>query len=221
MLKAGFKINKKDCQYSLFIPEDIDGLVKDTMSSFKTEHVITLAPFAGWKQKEWDLSKFLVLSSRLSKLGATVIFIGSKSEAERLKPFEDHLNSNILNYCGKTSLIQSAAFIKYSDLFIGLDSSQSHFADALHTSSIVIFGPTNPMYHQIENNPFVKVIYKQFDCSANGNRKYCHENCFTFSCPENHRCMNSISVDEVYDAAVDILQSEASLLANGKKDLVI
>lgn len=208
VLKAGFKIDSKDCIYSLHISENIDNWAKDTISSFKSKYTIIVAPFAGWKQKEWDISNFLSLSLKLLSMDVTLIFTGSKSEAERLRPFDDFFNDRILNYCGKTSLFQSVALIKYSDLFIGLDSSQSHFSDALNTKSIIIFGPTNPLYHQIENNPRVKIIYKKFDCSPNGNRKYCHENCFTFECPENHRCMKTIGVDEVYNAAVHSLRTD-------------
>lgn len=213
--KAGYNIKQKDCKYLLDIPEDIDNWAKSIVSSFETEKVVTLAPFAGWKQKEWNITNFLTLSSRLSSLNSTVIFIGSKSEADKLRPYEDHFNFHILNYCGKTSLIHSAALIKHSDLFIGLDSSQSHFADALHTPSVVIFGPTNPIYHQIGSNPFVKVIYKQFNCSCHEHQKYCHENCFTFICPESHQCMEAISVDEVFDAAINLLQSKVTERANG------
>lgn len=211
---AGFNIDRNECQYSLIIPKDIEKWADNLISQFDTKSVITLAPFAGWKQKEWSLGKFVDLSIKLSDYGATVLFIGSNSDAQRLKPYENHFNSQIINFCGKTSLLESAALIKHSTLFIGLDSSQSHIADALHTQSIIIFGPTNPFFHQMENNPFVKIIYKNISCSAHRNKKYCHENCFSFECPNDHLCTNLIDADEVFNETKKILDIKNVLQSN-------
>jgi ADP-heptose:LPS heptosyltransferase len=47
---------------------------------------------------------------------------------------------------GKTDLLGLAAVIRGAKLLCGVDTAAIHLADAMHTPSLVLFGPTNP-YH--------------------------------------------------------------------------
>jgi heptosyltransferase-2 len=70
----------------------------------------------------------------------------------------------------------------------------AHLAPAVGTRTIVIFGPTN----EETTRPFSKnalVLRKNVDCSP----------CMLRDCPIDHRCMTSLAVEEVMEAARSIL----------------
>jgi heptosyltransferase-2 len=73
------------------------------------------------------------------------------------------------------------------------DSGPLHVAAALAVPSVSIFGPTDPGRTVI---PGASVVLRgTLACQP----------CYQRECPlKHHQCMNDVSVDEVYDAAVSL-----------------
>lgn len=104
--------------------------------------------------KTWDLEKW----EQLIQMNPDLIFveIGLKSHFSNLP----NCNSS---YCGKLSLSDIAYLMRKSMLFIGIDSSGAHYANALNIPSIALLGS----YHEFSQyNPYAvtppsfKILYR-------------------------------------------------------------
>lgn len=209
--KANLFSDDNNYNYVIEIPAVISTSIDDLLTTFQLNRgLIILAPFAGWYTKEWQLEKFIAIAQRLAKESYFVGIVGSKIEHTRLEKFNTIFNNSIRNFSGITSLLESAAMIKKASLFIGCDSSQSIIAEAFSIPLIKIFGSTNPNYSSPEYQPENQVLFKTINCSPI-NTQYCSDNPLSFKCPNDHCCMNSISVDEVFIVAIKLLNSNRAI----------
>jgi len=97
---------------------------------------------------------------------------------------------NIIDLRGKISLPQLSYLIKTTGSFIGLDSGPANIAAALNVSSVVICSGTNIPQLWIPNNSNVRFVYMDTECKPCG-LKVCTK--------EKHKCMDQITVEEVFD----------------------
>lgn len=96
-----------------------------------------------------------------------------------------------LDWRGKTSVREVYCLLKYSLSFLGVDSNFSHVTNAFDLPGVVLFGDSSPVYWGHDNN---LNIYKAVNCSP------CYYVLWNNPCPYDHRCMNSITVEEVRTA---------------------
>ncbi len=162
-------------------------------TGLKGKVLIGLNPGATYGQaKCWSPERFAELGRRLIKdQGASVLVFGSS------RPQEKALNASIaqgigegcLDLSGKTSLLQLAALLRHCRLLVTNDTGTMHVAAAVGTRVVAIFGPTD---HRA-TSPLGKghiVIRKAVSCSP----------CLKRACPEDHRCMELISVAHVLES---------------------
>lgn len=152
--------------------------------------------------KRWPVEKFVCLAERLSS-GAAVYLIGGTSEQEN---YHDELtklsiDKNPYNLVGALSLEESAAVIGKCDLVVGNENGMMHVAAALSTPSITLFGPTHPLNTGAvsQNAYFFLPRSKCRFCYVTEPEK-------ALSC-QSRECINSISVDAVYAAVLDVLKN--------------
>ncbi len=71
-----------------------------------------------------------------------------------------------VDYCGKTSLIESLAILRSSDEFWGIDSSLLHFARLFNLKTVSFWGPTDPET-RLREFPALEedVLYQKIPCS--------------------------------------------------------
>ena len=102
----------------------------------------------------WDIEKW----EQLIKMNPNLLFveIGLNSHFK-------HLTNCNTSYCGKLSLSDIAYLMRKSKLFIGIDSSGAHYANALNIPSIILLGS----YHEFSQyNPYAvtpssfKLLYR-------------------------------------------------------------
>ncbi|MBW2649289.1 MAG: glycosyltransferase family 9 protein [Deltaproteobacteria bacterium] len=122
------------------------------------------------------------------------ILLGSMGDRGRTGLVQQHSKNDLIDIAGKTSLKEAIALIARCDLFISNDSGLMHLAGALGVPLVAIFGSTNPTTTSPVGEKSV-VIYKDVSCSP----------CLKKECPTDFRCMDLIGVDDIYDAARDIL----------------
>jgi ADP-heptose:LPS heptosyltransferase len=104
---------------------------------------------------------------------------------------DDYKLKGAIDLRGQTSFCISAALIKYSLAFLGLDSSLSHVTNAFNIPGVILFGPTTPVTWGHSNNIN---IYKGIRCSP------CVDILGNGKCPYDRKCMNLITVEEVRKA---------------------
>ncbi len=201
---AGLRVTNEEINLS--IPEkDILG-AKLLMQQHTHEIAcpfIIIHPGASWNAgyRCWPLENYISLIQRLAKeLRQKIIIIGNKGDRETGERILKEVESpGVISVMGRTTLAQMAALIKLSSLFVGNDSGPLHIALALKTPSVAIFGSTSPE-QVIGQQERCVVVRKNLPCAP----CYVHQYDYRPDC-KDFRCLNEISVDEVFHAVKLIL----------------
>ncbi len=154
--------------------------------------------------KRWPRERFAELAGRLVKdMNCTVLLTGGPEEDE-LKAYVQQASrvpEHVLPLSG--SLTQTAALLARCRGMITNDSGLMHVAAAVGTPVIALFGPTQPgrtapvgSYHRIirKDNPCSPCLKYPFESASSRIRCAC-----------NGMCLKDISVDEVMQHAISIL----------------
>ncbi|HUP47369.1 MAG TPA: lipopolysaccharide heptosyltransferase II [Thermoanaerobaculia bacterium] len=152
------------------------------------------------RAKHWGDDRFCQVAARLRKDGSEVVLLtspGERSQAETIAAACGGIP--VIGHDG--DVLQLAAAISHCSVIITNDSGPLHLAAALAVPSVSIFGPTDPERTVIPG--VTRVVRKPFVCQP----------CYERECPlGHHRCMADISVEEVYSAAMSVLDEiDASL----------
>lgn len=102
-------------------------------------------------QKRWPAAGFAALADGLvQRYGARVLITGGPEDREiamqviaNTRLSTATASHHLISLIGRTKLLESAAIIALSDLFIGNDSSPLHIAASLGTPCVGIYGPTS------------------------------------------------------------------------------
>lgn len=172
-----------------------DGLVEKFMIE-KDRLLIGLAPGAAYgPAKKWYPERFASVSDRLvDRFDGRILLFGSAQDRESLDAVQKHARHPLLNLAGKTTLKEVIALMTRLHLFLSNDSGLMHLAAALGIPTVAVFGSTNP----VTTSPLGRktaVIHKIVECSP----------CLKKSCPTDFKCMDRITVDEVYRVAESFL----------------
>lgn len=159
--------------------------------------LIGMAPGAAYgPAKRWFPERFAAVADRLiEEFSAHVIVFGSKDDRESAERVERSARHPLINLAGKTNLKEVIAVMARCSLFVSNDSGLMHVAGALNIPTVAIFGSTNPVTTSPVGDRSV-VIYKGASCSP----------CLKVTCPTDFRCMELISVEEVYETSRRLLE---------------
>lgn len=144
------------------------------------------------RAKHWGDDRYGDLAERLRAWGVGVVLLTSPSERQQAE--------KISAMCGGLPVVgddgdvlQLAAAISHCSVVVTNDSGPLHLATALAVPSVSIFGPTDPGRTVIPGAS--RVVRKPLACQP----------CYKRDCPlMHHRCMNDITVDDVFAAAVGL-----------------
>ncbi|MCK5595156.1 glycosyltransferase family 9 protein [bacterium] len=159
------------------------------------DKIIMLNPGAGWPTKCWPAENFLRLADKLTKysnLNAKVIMSWGPQEKGLMKNIKNDTNNSIA-IMPQSTIKQLAATIKSCDLFVGSDTGPTHLAAALEVPVVGLYGPSDPE----RNGPYGTkniIIQKDIPCIS----------CWKRKCAKID-CMKDISVDEVFEACIELL----------------
>jgi len=139
--------------------------------------------------KRWPIARFVSLAEKVAgSFGGKVIFLGGPTEGELGRIVYENRNGRFLNFIGQTTLREAMGLLSLCELTVGNDSGLIHLADALGVPALVLFGPTDPK-RTAPRSRHSLVLQRGVDCSP----------CELHECPIDHRCMDELSVQEVYD----------------------
>jgi heptosyltransferase-2 len=125
--------------------------------------------------------------------GARVVLLGGASEGALAREVEAALDEPPIRLQGKTSLGELMGVLSELSLFLSNDSGPMHLAAALGVPTLAVFGPTDPG----ETGPLgsrARFVRQPVECSP----------CLYRDCPIDHRCMDRIGVDRVYEEAMGL-----------------
>ena len=189
----------------------LNGTMGTWASGFLSRHGMTSRQLIGFnpgatygEAKSWPTERFAELGRRLIKdHGASILIFGAA------RPQEKALNDSIakmigkgcLNLSGQTSLVELAALLRHCRLLVTNDTGTMHIAAAVGTRTVAIFGPTDPRATAPLGEGHV-LIREDVSCSP----------CLKRVCPEDHRCMNLIGVEEVHKKVSVLLAEKTSVV---------
>lgn len=146
--------------------------------------------------KKWFPERFSAVADKLiEQFSAQIILFGSNQDKKSADAVQRNAHRPLINLAGKTNLKEAIAVIAGCSLFVSNDSGLMHVAGALNIPTVAIFGSTNPVTTSPAGDKSI-VIYKNASCSP----------CLKETCPTDFRCMDMISVEDVYEAAQGLLK---------------
>lgn len=161
-----------------------------------------IAPGAGWPGKQWMPERFAALGRQLIEQQKLDVFvIGTAAERGVSEMIAAAAGAGAYSLAGKTSVGTLAALLERCRLFIGNDSGPYHLAVAVGVPALMLFGPGFPSKWSRDDDR-TKTIRHDVGCR-----------CFPWHpasvCHNNQACMKAISVEEVYQAACDLMRRNA------------
>jgi len=150
---------------------------------------ITIQNSSGMPAKDYGFFQEVIdlVSPELQRNGIYIILIGAKDT----KPL-----NNVINLLGQTSIQQSCYLIRNSSLHIGNDSWAAHYAGAVNTPLISLYGPTTIKNHAPYHYNKDKTIF--FESHRDGKSP-------SFSREEHTKTINLINPEEISKAICKIL----------------
>lgn len=196
--------NSFSSQTELFWDKHTDDIVNELAGSYLTDMqtVIGIAPGSVWPTKRWPPEFFSELIALLHQENIKCVLIGGPDDGELCQKIADDSGVHPLNLAGQLTVLGSAALVSKLKLIVTNDSAPLHFANAVQTDVIAIFGPTVRsfgFYPFRDNDKVLEVGLKCRPCGKHGGKR----------CPQKHfSCMKSITPDMVLKEVLDSLEKQ-------------
>jgi heptosyltransferase-2 len=160
---------------------------------------LVLNPGAAYgSAKRWGEDRFAAVADILAaELRLQVALIGSERERPIAEQIQGRMKTRAAVLSGKTSLDTLIGILAESSLMITNDSGPMHIAAALGIPTVAVFGSTDERVTS-PSGPRARVVKHPVECSP----------CLLRECPIDHRCMNGVSVEDVCQAARELLGSD-------------
>jgi len=160
--------------------------------------IIGIHAGATWPAKMWPAGRFAELAKMLKhELGAEIFFTAGPEDLDYVKKIISDYSIPV-KIPEVLSIRKLMAVIKQFSLFISNDCGPMHVAPALNIPTIGIFGPGEPeIWFPYQRGNGHRFIHKTLQCSRCG-RDFC----------DDLKCMNAISVQDVFFEAADILSKK-------------
>ena len=170
------------------------------------ESLAMVHPYAAFPPRGWHHDDYAALSHLLAGKGFRVVVLGGDRDRDDWERGRSLFAPGTVSLVGAGSLRETMAVLARGAIFIGNDSGIMHLAAATGLPLVALFGPQSP----VRFGPWgrrTRVIYKQFPCSP------CRQKFFEECEPsprEKPACIEAISVDEVFSAAMVLLEEEGT-----------
>jgi heptosyltransferase-2 len=163
----------------------------------KNKLVVGLNTGAGarWGKKQWTKEGYWELIQKLdADRSTTILLFGGPAEAERNAYLAERAGNRVINTGNNNSLRHFAALLNLCDIIVTGDTLGLHIAVALNKKIVALFGPTS--IHEIDLYERGVKISSELDCTC----------CYKMNCDKKPDCMESISVDSVYNAIMSLVE---------------
>jgi len=192
--------SNKDKRMVLPVDRDDEGAVSDFLKSEGIKDDDILIGFqvgASTVSRMWFAERFVELGKRLITAYPTtkIVITGSSGEKKYCEQIDREIGGRVIVSAGKLPLRQISALVKRFKVLVTGDTGIMHVAIAVGTSVVALYAVadyriTGP-YYDMEKH---RVIQKWKTCDP----------CVSKKC-EYQKCMENISVDEVFKAVTDII----------------
>lgn len=166
-----------------------------------TAHVLPLVVFHSTSfptkpYRNWPIDFFAELGQRILKRWPNAAFLitGGPEDKARARALSTLLGDRAINYAGQGDLRQTAAILSTANLYVGVDTGLTHLAGALDLPMVALYHCLHPGRRLAPlQHPNLKLL----------------EHPRSFAECNEHTPMTEVSVNSVYDAAVELLEGAA------------
>ena len=154
--------------------------------------MLVLNPGAAFgSAKRWHEDRFAQVADQIvEEFQLQTVVVGSAAEtpiAERIRARMQHPAATLT---GRTDLETLLGVLSLASMMITNDSGPMHMASALGIPTIAVFGSTDAEVTR-PIGPWTRVVRHEVPCSP----------CLLRECPIDHRCMEAVTVDDVFETA--------------------
>jgi heptosyltransferase-2 len=183
--------NRHGCVPEVFLTDEEQQWASEVLSKKgidEHELIVAIHPGAYYPSQRWPTTRFGELARRIhEQYKARVILLASRDEKDLLKKLKEVAGKKVQDFSG-LGLRGLMALLAQCDLLICNNSGPLHIASALKIRTVSMVGPTvTPLWLPYGKHDVV--ISKRLSCSP-CNKAVC----------KDHECMESITVDEVFEA---------------------
>jgi heptosyltransferase-2 len=154
--------------------------------------LLVLNPGAAFgSAKRWHEDRFAQVADQIvEEFQLQTVVVGSASETPIARRIRDRMKHPAVALTGRTDLETLMGVLSLTSLMITNDSGPMHMGAALGIPTVAIFGSTDAEVTR-PSGPRTHVVKHEVSCSP----------CLLRECPIDHRCMEAVTVDDVFEAA--------------------
>lgn len=150
------------------------------------------AAFGG--SKLWPPARLGELAARLEEARVPAVFLGAPGAVDLLRGVREAMGRPARSLVGRDHPALLPALLAEFAVVVSPDSGPAHVAAATGVPVVALFGPTDPRRTAPLGDGHA-VIWRRPPCAP----------CFQPRCPIDHRCLGTVTVDEVFAAVLDRL----------------
>jgi len=200
LLYGASNVEEREPQFALKVSEARRSFAREFLSARGVQlnrPLVALCPGStNSRAKRWPAERYAMVAERfIEETDANILLIGAADELEVSREVAERMHHRPAILTGKTDLAQAVAVLSLADILITNDTGPAHIAAALNRPTLVIFGPTDPRTTR-PFAPAAEMIRHPPDCAP----------CMLRDCPIDHRCMTSISANEVFARACAMMK---------------
>jgi ADP-heptose:LPS heptosyltransferase len=190
--------------------EDVKRKIQDAFGMKVTGPIVLLNPNASdmLPLRKWPSERFVELGRKILRnhVKSVILITGAPSECVAAEGIAREIGKKrAASMAGRTTLRELIVLYTLADVLVTNDSGPSHFASLTGIVTVVLFGPETPKLYGVER-PTTHVLWAGLACSPCVN-VFNHR----FSPCKNNRCMQAITVDEVYEKVEHSLKSRSAI----------
>ena len=176
-----------------------DALLMDIFGTYQPQPLAVIHPGSGAAIKLWDVEKWREIARRLAQQGLRVLVTGSDAEKELTRAVAAVPDGNVVDLGGQTTFSILAGLLARAQIVLGPDSGPLHLAVAVGTPTVHLYGPSDATIFGPWGNPQRhRSIRSAWECAP------CDK--FDWQDLDQHNCVRDIAVEQVWDAAQQLLQ---------------
>ena len=169
------------------------------------DRLVVLNPHCRKDANRWPAAQYAKLAGRLLEVpGTRVVLSGGKVASQLCDEIASPHGGAVWRSDGQFGLLGSAELFRRAAVVVTGDTGPMHIAVATGTPVVALFGPANAL----RTGPYATdaiVLNRHLDCAP----------CFARKCPLKYnppRCMELITVNEVFDAVLSRLADRDRVL---------
>ena len=128
----------------IWITEKEISTANEKIKFAKKNKILSLGLGSKYAEKNWPPVYYADLSNKLINFFDMVILVGNRDDSKYAKEFIEKYQGKVINCMGQYNIIETAALIQRSGLFIGNDSGLGHIASSVGVKTYTLFGNGQP-----------------------------------------------------------------------------